>query len=65
MSKSPSQLEIDLPFLTPFWIIFLKDPVTHSIHGVAYDHNATGDYKGNPYYICTEEIEIDTSRWKV
>jgi len=45
-----------------FWVIFLKDPLTGSIHGAAYGHNATGDYKTNPYYIGTQEIEVDMEK---
>lgn len=47
-----------------FWVIFLKDPSTGVIHGSAYGHNATGDYKNNPYYIGTQKIEVDMKKLK-
>lgn len=43
----------------PYWIIFLKDPATGVITGTAYPHNATGDYKTNPYYVGTQRIKIN------
>lgn len=49
----------------PFWVIFLKDPATGSVHGTAYGHNATGDYKNNPYYVGTQEIEVDMGKLKL
>ncbi len=42
-----------------YWIIFLKDPATGVIIGTAYPHNATADYKNNPYYVGTQRIEVD------
>lgn len=47
--------------MTPFWVIFLQDPSTGVIHGTAYAHNATADYKNNPHYIGMKKIEIDLS----
>lgn len=47
-----------------FWVIFMKDPATKVIHGAAYGHNATGDYKNNPYYIGTQKIEVDMEKLK-
>ena len=46
-----------------FWVIFLKDPATGVIHGTAHGHNSTGDYRNNPYYIGTQEIEVDMSKF--
>lgn len=50
--------------LKPFWVIFLKDPLSGVISGVVYGHNATADYKNNRYYLGTEKIEIDISKFE-
>lgn len=47
-----------------FWVIFLKDPATGVITGTAHSHNAKADYKDNPYYIGTHEIEVDMEKLK-
>jgi hypothetical protein len=47
-----------------FWVTFLKDPATGVVHGTAFGHNATGDYRTNPYYIGTQEIEVDMDKLK-
>ena len=48
--------------MTDFWIIFMKDPATGIIHGTAYGHNATADYKTNPYYLGTKRIAVDLEK---
>lgn len=41
------------------WLILFRDPATKAVHGSAYTHNATGDYKNNPYYIGTVPLVVD------
>ena len=48
-----------------FWVIFLKDPATGVIHGTAHGHNATADYKQNPYYVGTQTMEVDLSKFNL
>lgn len=47
-----------------FWVIFLKDPATGVITGMANSHNAKADYKDNPYYLGTHKIEVDMEKLK-
>ena len=42
-----------------FWIIFLKDPETGTIHGTAHGHNCVADYRGNPYFVGWKAITVD------
>lgn len=51
--------------MKPFWIILLQDPATGDIHGTAHGHNATADYRGNPYYIGTQKIQVDMEKLKL
>ena len=45
-----------------FWLIFLKDPATGSVHCTGYGHNAIGDYRLNPYFLGMKQVTVDLER---
>ena len=45
-----------------FWLMFFEDPLTKGIHVAGYAHNATADYKNNPYFIGMKKIKVDLQK---
>lgn len=45
--------------LKDFWVMFMKDPWSESIHGTAFGHNCVADYRTLDHFIGYKKIKVD------